>query len=138
MRAGRSPAATAQSAAMMKPSKNSNPAVAVIGNGASSSVRRSALASAARTSPASQLNRGELVERGALDQRVADAAGQRERPLDEVHGGRVGHVAVERLGGQQPGLRRQVVAGQRPPLARCSAATSPDGRLGGHDARDRG
>ena len=38
----------------------------------------------------SQLYRGELVERGALDQRVVDAAGQRESALDEVDGGRIG------------------------------------------------
>ena len=49
--AGRSPAAIALSVAVLNPSKNSNADAAVTGIAISSSVRRNALAAAARTSP---------------------------------------------------------------------------------------
>ena len=110
-------------------SKNSNPDSAVTGSGASSSVRRNALAAAARTSPRSQLDRGELVQRGALGQRVADAAGQLEGPLGELGGGRIGVGAVERLGGQDPGLPRP--GRRRPAPAPRRAAVHLAGRAAG-------
>ena len=80
---------------------------------------------------ARQLDRGELVERHGLRERVTGPAGHRDGPLGELGGDRVDVVAGVGLRDQQPGLRGHVPAGQSLP-AGDQLAHQAVGRSGGH------
>jgi hypothetical protein len=65
---------------------------------------------------AGQLDRGELVQCGALNDRVLDAAGELNRLQGEGAAARVEVGDHRRLGCEHLGLRSRVAAGQRPCL----------------------
>ena len=90
----------AQSAAMARLSRSSNPAVGTTSSGASSSTRRSALASPARTSPRASWT---AVSRSSAALSVNGSSMSRARAIARSHegkSGRIRHVAGERLSGQ--------------------------------------
>ena len=104
------------SVAMLNASKNSSPDPAVTGIGVSSSVRRNALAAAARTSPraswtAMSWSSAALSISGSPTRR----ASVRARSTSSA-GGRIGLGAVERLGNEHPSLSGRVAARKRPRL----------------------
>jgi len=56
----------------------------------------------------------EVIQRGGLGQRIADAAGEFHGALGQPHGNWIEVVADERLCGEDPGFRGRVAGGEQP------------------------